>query len=231
MKLLSAIIFISTLTAQTYMPLYPNSWTILTGSGSQIGITYPNLEPMSGGPGFSFDHTTGLPGAKLAAYRAYLMAWVPYPISWDLTGKSITMKFRIDTTGSPFFNGKSGPLECDNSIGNRKVRLFFWTNPIGSGGFQFTWSHDRWWSNQTATDLGGGTYSVTVPVDPSRWSTVDGTIGTADLSAFTNAVQNAAIVGATFGNACTFGHGVNLLGTAPMTANFVLTEYSWAPTM
>lgn len=231
MKLLYSLFFMSALGAQTYMPTDPPSWTIITGAGSQTGLTYPTLESMSGGPGFSFLHTTGLPGSKLAAYRAYLMAWIPFTIPRDLTGQTITMRFRIDVTGAPVFNGQSGPFECDNSVGNRKVRLFFWTNPIGPGGFQFTWSHDRWWSNQTATDLGGGTYSVTVPVDPSRWSTVDGTMGTGDLPAFTNAVQNAAIVGATFGNACTFGHGVNLLGTAPMTANFVLTEYSWAPTM
>lgn len=99
------------------------------------------------------------------------------------------------------------------------VRPFFWSNDNGEG------AYDRWWSNPRALALTEGTASVSVPLTPPHWSSVDGRFGNADATVeyhFGGAVRRVTRVGLTFGGGCSFGHGVRVHDGR---AAFALTGY------
>jgi hypothetical protein len=100
------------------------------------------------------------------------------------------------------------------------VRPFIWANDNGNG------DYDRWWSNPRSFTLAAGAATITVPLTPDAWSSVNGKVGNADgptTFAFDKALLNVSRLGLTFGGGCSFGHGVNVSGGA---ATFAVTEYA-----
>jgi hypothetical protein len=55
-----------------------------------------------------------------------------------------------------------------------------------------------------------GSVTLTVPLDPSQWSSTFGHSGTQLPAEFANALQHPTYVGITFGGNCAFGHGVQV---------------------
>jgi len=72
----------------------------------------------------------------------------------------------------------------------------------------------RQWSNPAAIELKEGTFSLTVPFTPERWSDADGVFGQNNLAGFAATLAHPRYVGMTFGGGCFFGHGVNVDGPA-----------------
>lgn len=100
------------------------------------------------------------------------------------------------------------------------MRPFFWANDNGSGAF------DRWWSNPRAFTLADGRATITVPLSPEFWSSVNGQFGNADSFArfgFAKALLNVTRLGLTFSGGCSFGHGINVRGGS---AQFRLIGYA-----
>jgi hypothetical protein len=98
------------------------------------------------------------------------------------------------------------------------VRPLIWANNNGSG------DYDRWWSNPIAFNLAPGSTTLTVPLTPGSWSSVNGQYGNASEAvrfSFEKALLNVTRLGMTFGGGCSFGHGINIQGGA---ATFALTE-------
>lgn len=63
-------------------------------------------------------------------------------------------------------------------------------------------------------------FSLSVPLDPARWSHVNGQRGSEDVGAFTDALRHGVGVGITFGGGYFYGHGVHVRGGR---ADLVLT--------
>jgi hypothetical protein len=130
---------------------------------------------------------------------------------------TLVVSFTITTNGPVVFNSLD-PLssQCTLPI---SVRPFFWANSNGEG------PYDRWWSNPRAFTLAAGSGTVTVPLRPENWSSVNGRFGNADIDTkfqFERALLNVTRLGLTFGGGCSFGHGINIRGGI---ASFALTDY------
>jgi hypothetical protein len=131
---------------------------------------------------------------------------------------TMVLSFTINTSGPVIFNSLD-PQSSSCTLPSA-VRPFFWANGNGSGQF------DRWWSNPRAFTLAAGNGSLSVPLRPENWSSVNGRIGSADAEtrfAFEKALLNVTRLGMTFGGGCSFGHGIHISGGS---ATFLLTEFS-----
>jgi hypothetical protein len=86
-----------------------------------------------------------------------------------------------------------------------------------------------WWSNPAAITLAGGTFTVSIPVDPAQWSSVYGEFGNASSAAtkgFNDAFKNPYKVRMAFGGGCFFGHGVYQNNPASGQSLFRLLNFS-----
>lgn len=131
---------------------------------------------------------------------------------------TLVVSFTVSTTGPVLFNSLD-PQTPSCSLPSA-VRPFLWANNNGDG------SYDRWWSNPRAYTLANGSGSVSVPLKPENWSSVNGRFGGADEQTkffFEKAIQNVSRLGVTFGGGCSFGHGINVRGG---TATFAITEFA-----
>ncbi len=131
---------------------------------------------------------------------------------------TMVLSFTIAASGPVTFHSLD-PQSAACSIAPA-VRPFFWANGNGNG------AYDRWWSNPRAFTLAPGSATLSVPLKPENWSSVNGRFGNADPEtrfAFERALLNVTRLGMTFGGGCSFGHGINVSGG---TATFALTEFS-----
>lgn len=129
---------------------------------------------------------------------------------------TLTVALQVSTTGAVSFD----PLDTSSCNLPPSARPFLWANGNGGGNF------DRWWSNPRAYALAAGTATISVPLQPEYWSSVDGRFGHADAEtrfAFERALLNVSRLGLTFGGGCSFGHGIRVSGG---TAKLMLTEYA-----
>lgn len=129
---------------------------------------------------------------------------------------TLIVTLQVTTTGVVIFN----PLDQSSCNLPPSARPFLWANGNGSGNF------DRWWSNPRAYALAAGGATITVPLQPEQWSSVDGKFGHTDAETrfgFEKALLNVTRLGLTFGGGCSFGHGIRISGGA---ARFVLSEYA-----
>lgn len=187
----------------------PTPLTVSLQSALWESISDPKPYPLSsneaGGLEFDFPTTGSLnylytPSA-LVALRGTLVATV-----------------RVTTTGPVLFNSLD-PVTASCSI-PPSVRPFLWANENGEG------SYDRWWSNPRAFVLAEGAATISVPLLPEFWSSVNGRFGNADEGTrfqFAKALLNVTRLGLTFGGGCSFGHGVRVQGGA---AHFRLSEFA-----
>jgi len=120
-----------------------------------------------------------------------------------LHGSSIELS--VEIKGRPEFNYA---LEEDNTCSApASARLL-----IQRRGDDLTEAFDRWWSNPGAIALTEGQYSLTVPLNPGQWQSVDGKNGEEASDAFYAALEEVENIGLTFGGGCYYGHGVNVSG-------------------
>ena len=129
----------------------------------------------------------------------------------------LVVTLSIATSGPVIFNSLD-PQTAQCSIPNA-VRPFFWSNANGQG------PYDRWWSNPRSYSLAEGGTTLSVPLKPDNWSSVNGRWGNASGETkfnFEKALLNVTRLGLTFGGGCSLGHGINIRGG---TASFALTEY------
>jgi len=128
---------------------------------------------------------------------------------------TLAITVRIATAGQPTFNLLDRGT-CGIPV---SVRPLIWANQNGNG------DYDRWWSNQRHVLLAPGTTTLSVPLQPAAWSSVNGQLGNATPQVtfqFEKALLNVSRLGVTFGGGCSFGHGVSVIGG---TATFALSEY------
>jgi hypothetical protein len=131
---------------------------------------------------------------------------------------TVVVTLRVATTGPVVFNSLD-PVAGSCNI-PPTVRPFFWANDNGNG------VYDRWWSNPRSFPLADGSATISVPLLPEFWSSVNGKFGNADTATrfgFDKAILNVTRLGLTFGGGCSFGHGVNIRGGS---AQFQLTGYA-----
>jgi len=128
---------------------------------------------------------------------------------------TLNVTVRVTTTGPVVFNSLD-QTSCGIAA---SVRPLIWANDNGSG------DYDRWWSNPRAFNLAAGSATISVPLKPENWSSVNGQFGNKDAQvqfAFEKALLNVTRLGLTFGGGCSFGHGINIRGG---NAVFTLTDY------
>lgn len=162
-------------------------WSLLWGSGTPS-------HPAASQPGWQFD----IPSAPGSVH--YVV--VPFLATQDLTGKVLTVTFRV-LANQPVYNanveqGESGPPS---------FHLF-----LQHSNDDFTNQYYRWWCASGAYNLGtqdNQTLTITCPLTYSYWSSVYGVI---DQAQFTATLNNLGGIGVTFGGRGGWGHGVNLLG-------------------
>jgi hypothetical protein len=131
---------------------------------------------------------------------------------------TVAVTLRVAASGPVVFTSLD-PVSSSCSI-PPSVRPFFWANQNGNG------QYDRWWSNPRAFPLAAGSTTISVPLTPESWSSVNGRFGNADSEArfgFDKAILNVTRLGLTFGGGCSFGHGINIQGGR---AEFFLSEYA-----
>ena len=193
----------------TYPPdldLSASVWQILNG-----GATLHN----DGGGGLYFDFPVMLdtscvePGGEVCQTVNYLFTdHVPSAI-----GGMLTIRMRVDTTGSPVFHHTEFNTQCPNNP--VAVRALIWENT------SLNWK-GRWWSRDIRFVLEPGTVTLNIPIDPTLWSGVLGQPASDDLAAWNRTINSVNRLGVTFGGGCSFGHGVFVTGG---TARFTIENY------
>lgn len=185
----------------------PTPLTVSLQSSAWETISDPQPYPLSNqGAALTFDFPA-------SGSMHYLFTPSPQPA---LHG-TLVISFTIATSGPAVFNSLD-PQSAQCAIPS-SVRPFFWANNNGDG------AYDRWWSNPRSFTLAAGTATVTVPLTPEAWSSVNGSFGNASVSVkfnFDKALLNVSRLGLTFGGGCSFGHGINVKGGS---ASFSLAEY------
>lgn len=127
---------------------------------------------------------------------------------------SLMIAGRIETTGAPVFDWHTAPDMPDCGL-PAAARPYFLAYDDWYGEFH------RWWSASQAITLQSGAFSLTVPLDPSTWSSVYGQFGTAAPSQWNDARQHVTAIGVSLGGGCFYGHGVFVTGG---TARFAVTQ-------
>lgn len=182
------------------VPQQPNIWDIQYSSNMPV-------HPYAATNGAWYFGFPNAPGS---------VHYVDVPYTQTTPHQSITMKFKILTTGVPVF----GSLDTGCGGYPAHVRLYFQrqNDDMATDGY-------RWWSNPVSYQLGSSNntlVTLTVPITPDKWSGLYGEFGSATPQAFQDAWQNVGRVGMTFGGGCSFGHGVSTVGSA----QFVLMSYA-----
>jgi hypothetical protein len=162
-------------------------WNLLYGSGTPS-------HPAAAQTGWQFD----LPAAPGSVQ--YVL--VPFNATEDLTGKTLTITFRM-ASNKPVYSanvetGESGPPS---------FHLF-----IEHLNDDFTNPNYRWWCADGGYTLGGQdnqTITLSCPLTYTSWSSVYNLV---DQAKFTETLNHLGEVGVTFGGTGGWGHGVNLLG-------------------
>jgi hypothetical protein len=184
----------------------PTPLTISLNSAAWETISDPQPFPVvNQGAALMFEFPT-------AGSMHYLFTRSPQPSVHGTMVISFTISGNVPVT----FNSLD-PQSSTCSIAS-SVRPFLWANDNGNG------PYDRWWSNPRSFPLAPGSGSLSVPLRPENWSSVNGRFGNADSDtrvAFERALLNVTRLGMTFGGGCSFGHGVNITGGP---ASFTLTE-------
>ena len=137
-------------------------------------------------------------------------------------GKTISMNYQIDVTGSPVFNYLINPNNTCGSGSPGTVRLYFQQvgdNLSGNGTYEFY----RWFS--TPATLAPGSNTLSVVLAGAHWISVYGKAGNdpAAAAGFAAAIANIANIGMVFGGGCFASHGVNIQGSG--TARFTVNSY------
>lgn len=131
--------------------------------------------------------------------------------SGQIPGKSISVSGKITASGGQFNS-------LDKCEGGLPPTAHVYLEKDMGGEF------GRWWSNPEMIVLKDGSFTLTVPIQPSSWSNVSGKMGTESPNEFADFMrQKPYRMGLTFGGGCAFGHGVRYRNGK---ATFTLTKFS-----
>lgn len=119
-------------------------------------------------------------------------------------GKTITMKFNLSGDGEL-------KVADPADIAPATLRLFIWGQTI----------NDRWWGNPLI-NLENGDLTLSIPIDPSRWTGVGGNPPVVQAP-FADVIANPYAMGWTLGGQYFAGHGVYCPAGV---RTFKLIEYS-----
>jgi hypothetical protein len=187
--------------------LKPAKWNILW---SQNMPAHPSA---LGDDGWSFDFPKGTDFCG----QKYNCPGVHYVITQHTKvierGSTITVRGRIEVSGTPSFNYHLEPSNTCKSAPKARVLLQRKNDNMYG-------SDNRYWSNPVAIPLLPGGFSVRIKVEGGQWTNVDGSF---NEDGFDKTLQNMGNIGLTFGGGCFFGHGVNVSGGG---AKFVVTEFA-----
>lgn len=207
-------------TPQGNVSLQPSDWAIQYSPGM------PSHPAATTGAAWTFNFPTDQNYDACvddASVPCKSVHYVTTQYSLGATHSAMTAKIRLTFDPGTSFNYKMQPDNTCTTPAN--VRLFFQRkNDDMQGEFY------RWWSNPVSYELGssetGTGITMTVPLTPDQWSSVNGKFGNQDAEAsagFQDALLNVGRVGMTFGGGCFFGHGVNVTGGA---ANLSMIDFS-----
>jgi hypothetical protein len=185
----------------------PTPLTVALQSSNWQTISDPQPYPLSNpGAALTFDF-------PLTGSMHYLFT----PSTLSAIHGTLVVSFAVTTSGPVVFHSLD-PQSSQCTLPSA-LRPFFWANNNGEG------PYDRWWSNPQSFTLAAGTGTLSVPLKPEHWSSVNGRYGNFDSDtsfSFERALLNVTRLGVTFGGGCSFGHGINISGG---TASFALTGY------
>ncbi len=134
-------------------------------------------------------------------------------------GKTFTMSFIL--TGNPTFGYAT---QAENvCIYPATTRFFIEQRVNGSDA-----NLHRWYSNPASVVLAGGTWVLSVPVDPSQWSSLYGDFGNTSAAnkGFLATFKNPDRVGIVFGGGCFFGHAAYQNNPAAGESLFQMLSFS-----
>lgn len=194
MNIVIIVAFMAVLAGLAYLSLGIGAATLgyFTLVKAKGGSTIPvyNRMPVVGS-GWSFVYSNGVSG-DASAFTFPKTDGVHYAITKAVgiaMGKTITMKFNI---------GGAGTLKVADpgDIPPATLRLFIWGQTI----------NDRWWGNPLI-NLDDGDLTISIPIDPSRWTGVGGN-PPVQQAPFSSVIANPYAMGWTMGGQYFAGHGV-----------------------
>jgi hypothetical protein len=127
----------------------------------------------------------------------------------------VTVEIRV-VDGTPVFHHTEDP-NVGLPPNFRLIIGCYQTNPLGGPGSD---QDGRWWSNPDHVELAPGVYQLDVPMDPARWSNINGQFGNTRVGLFDLYTSHSSGIGVTNGGGSSFGHGVY---TTDGTAQMVIT--------
>lgn len=131
---------------------------------------------------------------------------------------SITYTIAVKAlSGTPVFEFLSATNRCHVSCYPVAARLLLWGPPDGD----LSSVTNRWWAWASAIPLAPGTFTVTVSLDPSDWTGVQGRPGVKNAG-FALAKAHVYALGMTFGGGWHYSHGTD---TKNGKALFKLIDY------
>jgi len=207
-------------------PAAPNAGSVISIRASawmfQSGTAVP-ANPTQKGADWYFDFPADCAIDPTLGYKPCSVNYLVTGYSGAITpGKTISMSYQIDVTGSPVFSYRINPNNTCSSGSPGTVRLYFQQagdDLSGNGTYEFY----RWFSTPAALAPGSNTLSVLLA--GANWISVYGKVGddpTAEPG-FAAATANIANIGMAFGGGCFAGHGVNIQGRG--TARFTVNSY------
>jgi len=123
----------------------------------------------------------------------------------NLTGRTLSITAQIIQSPDTIYNWTT--FAPDNtSPAPAKATIYFARYPL-----KLIDIYGRWWATGDTILLANGTFTVTIPIDPARWTSVLGAVGTSVPSEWSATIQDVGDIGMTFGGGCCAGHSINLL--------------------
>src|SRR5271166_628529 len=196
-------------------PSPPVAWTLWFSPGVSLAA----------GPSFSFPqwNASACPGPTGFSQTCPSVHYLVNKSGAINSSQSFAMTVTV-AGNAPQWNYANIENDGNTCTSPATVRFYFQEtgdNWSGIGGYAYY----RWWSTQ-AIVLQPGISSLTVPLAPANWSSVEGENGANSATAtaaFNAAMANARTIGMTFGGGCFYGHGVDLTGGS---ATFTLNSYT-----
>lgn len=212
--------------------------------GQTVGGRTPIVQNAAGCPSGAF--CRALPDRATNIFASYLLQIIPpvysktvaTPVAayLDLSGYE-ALKFTVRVAAPPGTQFR-GDYDADNEKcpTPATVRPYF-MHAVGAG--QATHNNWRWWAfdpqfkkpgdvDRYAYTLAPGEATIVVPLDPQDWVDVNGQghTGLTDPEGWKTALSAASLIGWTYGEGCTLGHGV---ATLKGSATIEILEYSFVP--
>lgn len=194
----------------------PSSPWVLYKWGNS-GKYNPYNAPGSGGDLSTFNFpATG----NNVAYPAFLTTTTATNDLGDLSGKTITASFNLETTGNPGFRfGGQGVWNFGSLPANTRLFISTSSAPYSNAGYTACPSC-YWWSTVAWVQISSGVPSAILQdtFDPSHWSNAQGQSGSSLPTEFAAAIANVHQIGLAYGGGSFYDCGIAITnGTGAAT--------------